>query len=228
MTRMAIPSGDRMLVGDLVEPDEASSGPSSGLLFVHGYASDRQGYLRRAQTVCRRLGLTCLAFDLSGHGESPGSLNQLGRDDHLRDALAAYDVLAGVDGIDPTRIGVCAASYGGYLSSLLVAERRVCRLLLRAPALYVDAGVPAAPGLDETSDTNTALHNLASFRAPALILESGQDEVIPRHWIDAYVAAAADGTHHVIEGATHSLLQESWEKRFLDEILMWFSDLDRR
>lgn len=227
MARIAISSGDRSLVGDLVEPERAPGRSRAGLLFVHGYASSRRSQVARATAVCEHLGFTCLAFDLSGHGESPGELRALTRHDHLRDVIAAYDVLASAQAVD--RIGVCAASYGAYLSCLLLAERPIRRLLLRAPALYIDAEGPDPTGgrqhLRELIDANPALSNLRNFDGRALVLESERDEVISQRSIEAYVHAARRGTHHILKGATHALVQEKWNAAFVNEILAWFEGL---
>lgn len=227
MVPVTISSGDRSLVGNLVEPERADGRPRAGLLFVHGYASSRQSQLARAAAVCEHLGFTCLAFDLSGHGESPGELTSLTRKDHLRDMVAAYDVLASAQGVD--RVGVCAASYGAYLSCLLLAERPIRRLLLRAPALYIDAAGPDPTGarrhLGELIDVNPALVNLRNFDGRTLVLESERDEVISQRSIEAYVRAARYSTHHILEGATHALLEERWKTAYVHEILSWFEGL---
>ncbi|MGH3948972.1 MAG: alpha/beta hydrolase family protein [Pseudonocardiaceae bacterium] len=233
VSRISFPSGARSLVGELIEPPRDPGGGAgnsgAGLLFVHGYASDRRGYSARAVEISEHLRFTCLAFDLGGHGDSPGRLRDMTRQDHLQDVVAAYDVLASADGVDPRRVGVCAASYGAYISCLLLGERLVKRLMLRAPALYVD-GDPADPDgsrnhLRELIDADSALHNLRQFNGETLILESERDEVIPRSSITAYVTNARHPTHRILEGATHALVQPELRAAFLDEILVWFRDL---
>lgn len=230
MNLVSLPSDDRIIVGDIFKPSApGATAVGAGLLFVHGYASDRAGYANRAAAVTERLGWTCLTFDLGGHGQSAGELRQLRREDHVTDVIAAYDALASTPGVDPGRIGVCGASYGAYLSCLLLGERPVRRLLLRAPALYVDRDRPDPTGgrghLRQLIDADAALRCLERFDGQTLILESEHDEVIPERSIAAYVAAARHATHHVLPGATHALVQEGWQAVFLDEILTWFADL---
>ncbi|WP_176439867.1 alpha/beta hydrolase [Haloechinothrix alba] len=218
---MRIPSGEHMLAADLVEPETERSG--YGVLFVHGYASSRRSYIPRATELARRTGHTCLAFDLRGHGESPGELPAMTRGQHVQDVVAAYDALAAA-GVE--RIGVCAASYGAYLSCLLLAERAVERLLVRAPALYVDAEGPDPTGsrqhLRELIDANPALRALRAFDGRTLVLECERDEVISQESIRGYLHAARHGTHHILEGATHALSHEPWNVAFVDEIVDWF------
>src|SRR5207244_3884041 len=82
-----------------------------------------------------RLGFVGLVFDLRGHARSEGRRDLVSREDNLRDALAAYDLLAGARGVDPSAVGVVGSSYGGYLAAVLTSLRPVCWLGLRAPAL---------------------------------------------------------------------------------------------
>lgn len=234
MQEIQIRSGNRRLASRLFEPrpsTKASPGAEkhAGLLFVHGLKSQQSGYAARAEAASRNLGLTCLTFDLGGHGKSSGNLAELSRSDHLQDVTAAYDWLRSAAEVDPARIGVCAASYGGYVTCLLLGKRQVNRLLLRAPALYRNDELGGSPeGQQEklrNLDSNIALLNLRNFDGRTLVLESGRDEVIPHSVIESYLAACRHPMHHVIEDATHRLAREEWKAMFIKEILGWFKDL---
>jgi pimeloyl-ACP methyl ester carboxylesterase len=232
MLEIRISVDRRSLAGRLFEPtpsqdDVIGDTGHAGLLFVHGYASDQNGYQTRAEAACRELGLICLTFDLGGHGNSTGNRLELSRQDHFQDLIAAYDWLRAVGGVDPARIGVCGASYGAYLACLLISEKPVKRLLLRAPALPGEQRSNDAPGERQqvNEPANAALHNLRNFPGDTLVLESAADEVIPHAVIDKYLAAASHGTHHVIPDAAHALVREEWNAAFIREILDWFRDL---
>ena len=228
-----IPVSDRVLAARLFEPlparsAETGSQEHAGLLFVHGLASSQRAYAERAKTASLELSLTCLTFDLGGHGSSTGNRLELSRSDHLQDLIAAYDWLQAVPGVDAARIGVCGASYGAYLACLLIGERPVKRLLLRAPALHSDEGATGSFGEGQEGryePANTALRNLRNFHGDTLVLESGADEVIPHAVIDKYLTAAMHCAHHVIAGATHALVREEWNAAFIREILDWFKGL---
>src|SRR5205085_12682648 len=60
------------------------------------------------------------------------------RAQNLADVIAAYDLLAARPEVDAARVGLVGSSYGGYLATLLTAERKVRWLALHAPALYMD------------------------------------------------------------------------------------------
>lgn len=232
MVEIRIPVDDRWLAARLFQPlltrnAETRIREHAGLLFVHGLDSSQRAYAQRAEMASLELGLTCLTFDLGGHGSSMGNRLELSRSDHLQDLIAAYDWLQAASDVDAARIGVCGASYGAYLSCLLIGERPVKRLLLRAPALYDDEGAKDSFGeRQEGQDkpANTALRNLRNFNGATLVLESGADEVIPHAVVDKYLAAAMHRAHHVIAGAAHALIRDEWNAAFIREILDWFRD----
>lgn len=159
---------------------------------------------------------------------SDGLLQELSPRDHLADVCAAFDFLAGLKQVDTTRIGVCGASYGGYLSALLISERPVKRLLLRAPAVYADEDVDVPIGQwargGAGRPSTAAFERLRSFPGQVLVVESELDAVIPPSVIDRYVASSAFTSRVVIPGAGHALEPE-FERPFLDLISGWFGDL---
>jgi len=108
-------AGGRSLHGRLFGPAEQRP----GVLFVHGLHSTQAGYAERAEALAEAIGAVCLTFDLGGHGESEGSQPSLSLADHIGDVVVAYDRLVAERDVDPGRIGVAGASYGGYLAAVL-------------------------------------------------------------------------------------------------------------
>jgi hypothetical protein len=207
---------------------DKSRGP--GILFAHGLGSDSKGYQVRAQALVKELRAVCLTFDFSGHGQSAWSseLERLTPRDHLDDLVAAYDELARNPYVDKTRIGVCGASYGGYISALLPERRSLSRLLIRAPAIYSDEDfdrpltVDRRSELDGSSITNSSL---VKFTGEMLILESGADEVVSTNIISDYLRAYPRARHEIIPGASHRLIEPEWERTYRQAILDFFSGL---
>jgi len=227
MKQIQIVSGGGAIQGRVFRPVGAER-PGGGLLFIHGLHSDQTGYAVRAEAAVDALGVVCLTFDLSGHGRSPGVLDDLTAEDHLRDVIAAYDYLQAQFEADRP-IGVCGASYGAFMATLLIAQRRVERLLLRAPALVRDDDLSRPLGrrrLSTPADARAALNNLGKFDGEVLVLESGQDEVVPHEVVQAYVdACRGRASHEVIPDATHSLTDERWQWQFIETIVRWFAPI---
>lgn len=217
--------------GTLVRPRRSpgDARASPGLLFVHGRGSDRSGYVVRAERAAAELGATCLAIDLTGHGGSSGTYPATSPRQHLADVLAAYDALAGRRDVDPARIGVCGASYGAYLAVRLTKERDVARLLARAPTIVADADLDtplcSLDGDRRTATAQALVRALHDYSGPMLVVESENDEVIPRAVIDAYVTAARWASHEVIPGASHGLVEPEWRAAFEAMILRFFAPL---
>lgn len=207
----------------------SSSGTPSGaaILFVHGAGSDQSGYRPRAQAASERLGASCLTFDLGGHGESEGDPETLSAHDHLHDCLAAFDTLThGSEEIDLDRVGICGASYGGFLASLLTAHRQVRSLLLRAPGLYPDRDLDrprvTVRSSVQTPDTSAALQALRAFDHPVLILESEYDETISHDVIETYMQVCKHPRHELLRGARHQLTDPAARTAYVEMIVDWF------
>ena len=222
---LAIASEDRELAATVVR---AAAPSGAGVLLVHGLGSSRTTNLERAEVLARSQGATCLALDLGGHGDSTGRLTQVTPRQNLADVVAGYDALVSELGVDPERIGICAASYGAYLSVLLTALRPVDRLLMRAPALYADDCFDRVLGKRRFGDPDTAptlLAHLALFRGEVMIVESENDEVIDHAIIDAYLAALPGAGYLVQAGAAHALTDPSWRLDFQRIVMGFFSTL---
>lgn len=218
-------SGDETLAATLVAAEQPSG---AGVLFVHGLGSDRSTTIERAEALVERAGATCLAVDLSGHGDSTGRLSEMTPRQNLDDVLAAYDSLASQPGVERSRVGVCAASYGGYLALLASAQRPIARLLLRAPALYPDGQIDVRLGARQRGDRATAagaLGRLARLTVPVLVVESEHDEVIGRDVIRAYLDARPGTEHRVLPGAGHALSDPAWRAQFTQIVVEFFAAL---
>jgi pimeloyl-ACP methyl ester carboxylesterase len=156
-----------------------------------------------------------LTFDLSGHGRDAANFDRYSAQDHLEDVVVAYDHLASQRSVDRTRLGVCGASYGGYLAALLTAHREVRRLILRAPSL-AEKGAP---------EELNSLAILGRYGGQTLIVESENDEVVPASHIAAYLRSCPHAQRQVIPGAAHALTNPQWDEVFVTAIVSWFREL---
>jgi pimeloyl-ACP methyl ester carboxylesterase len=199
------------------------------VLFVHGQGSSQRAYEHRADMVSQVLDAICLTFDLSGHGNDAANSDMYSVYDHLQDVLAAYDYLASLSEVKMERMGICGASYGGYLAAVVTAHRAIRRLILRAPSLAKDLlstnanrQLRFAKEVPEELDSIRILHR---YSGEVLLVESEKDEVIPKSYIEAYLGACSFVQHKVILHAGHALTNPIWDEAFITAIKDWFEGL---
>ena len=221
--------------GKLLRPE--GEGPFPAVVFVHGWGASQRQDLGKAKRLARH-GFACLTFNLRGHARTRSKVETVSRADNFRDLLAAYELLVDTDGVDRDRVGVVGASYGGYLATLLTAERPLRWIVLQAPAIYQDRDFDRPkrqlnldgqlPRYRETRlgpDDNRVLGCAARFTGDALIVEAQNDTVIPHPVIANYVAAfrrsASSVTHRVIPEADHSLAEERWRRAYGAMLVQW-------
>src|SRR5438477_308455 len=233
-----IPVDGQHIAGTLLTSDEGRAVP--GVLFVHGWGGSQEQYLARAREVAA-LGCVCLTFDLRGHAKTQPQHETVSRGDNLRDVLAAYDLLAGHRGVDPSVIAVVGSSYGGYLGAILTSLRAVRWLALRAPALYKDTDweLPKRRLHDDPDlsayrrravrpEDNRALCACEAFRGNVLLVESEHDHVVPHPVIANYLAACVQVrslTYRVIPGADHGLAEEPWRLAYTSILVNWLTEM---
>ncbi len=212
-----------------------------GVLFVHGWGGSQEQYLSRAREVAA-LGCVCLTFDLRGHAQTRSQyFETVSRADNLRDVLAAYDKLVQRRHVDPAAVAVVGSSYGGYLAAILSSMRPVRWLALRAPALYIDTGWEL-PKLQLHKDQdlrsyrrhlvhaadNRALQACQAFAGDVLLIESEQDDIVPRTVLTSYREAAKDArslTYRCLDGADHGLTDDANQQAYSSVLVSWLKEM---
>ncbi|MEU8693788.1 alpha/beta fold hydrolase [Streptomyces sp. NPDC048665] len=134
--RVTFDSAGHRLVGALYRPEAEGSRPA--VVVAGSWTTVKE---QMAGTYARRMaeaGLTALAFDFTGFGESSGEPRQLESPDRkVRDLRSAVTFLATHGSTAPDRIGalgICAGS--GYAAVNAAEDRRVRSLALIAPWLH--------------------------------------------------------------------------------------------
>lgn len=138
-------SGDVTLTGVLVFPP--GPGPHPAMLMIPGSGPLTRRSPRQVGDLVAAHGVAVLAVDKRGTGGSTGDWNALAHDAWLADAKAAFEALLSEPGIDRERVGIYAASEGGFVGPALAAQRddvaflvcRVCSALPHAEAIMDDA-----------------------------------------------------------------------------------------
>ena len=132
---LRIQSGSVTLAGTLALP--VGPGPHPAVLMIQGSGPLTRRSPRQTGDLLAAHGVAVLTVDKRGTGGSTGDWNGLSHAAWLVDAEAALDALRGQPGIDPRRVGIYAASEGGFVGPELAARHPdvaflVCRV---CPAL---------------------------------------------------------------------------------------------
>lgn len=232
---VSIPVGETSLAGTLAVPETGAP----GVLFLHGWSGSQERDLVRAREIAA-LGCVCLTFDLRGHAATENLRDRTTREDNLRDALAAYDLLAANPFVDNRAIAVVGSSYGGYLAAILTSLRPVKWLSLRVPALYRDRDWMLPKGSLDRQDLsayrhervepemNRALRACTDFSGNVLVIESEKDDLVPHPTIANYVAAfrkAHSLTYRVIAGADHALSDARSRNAYTSLLVRWIKEM---
>lgn len=103
-------------------PDGATLAPA--VLMLHGFGSSRDevgGMYAREAAALATQGIASLRIDFQGFGKSDGDTGATTVQGQVADAEVALAALAGMQGVDPARIGVLGFSLGGGDAMLLAA-----------------------------------------------------------------------------------------------------------
>jgi uncharacterized protein len=200
--RVEIPTDDGItLVGWVIPASDSSSG--LWLLICHGNAGNLSEFDRPVHYAgLRRLGLSLLAFDYRGYGESGGSPSEKGL---YRDAQAAYRYLREKRQVPPNRIIIFGHSLGSAVAVDLASRVPAAGLILDgALTSVIDRGqelYPYIPVRWIAASKFNSLEKVAEIRIPKLFLHAVRDEVVPlAHGRRLFAAAAPPKTFVELEG----------------------------
>lgn len=105
--------------GTLALPDDRATGQA--VVMMHGFGSSRDevgGLFALQAAALAAEGIASLRIDFRGYGESQGDMADTTLEGLVADAAGARAYLAGLDGVDPERIGVIGYSFGAAVAML--------------------------------------------------------------------------------------------------------------
>lgn len=202
-----------------------------GVIFFHGSGSKRERYLPIAKELAEN-GILTLAFDFRGCGESDGKFEDQTHRNAVEDAEAGLDFLLHQN-VDRKRIGVCGASFGGYLAAFILPNYFIKSLILRTPAAFLDSFLKSKIKRNNEFDffknrknweSSSVYKNISNFKEPILIIKAGNDQNVPPEVVDEYYNKAISSDKikmEIIKNADHRL-SGHWINQFYDMTKSWF------
>jgi pimeloyl-ACP methyl ester carboxylesterase len=195
-----------------------ASEPLGTVVVLHGANSCKESHFDFAR-ACRADGLAAVSFDMRGHGESEGTLDDRALADVATIAALARD-RTGVDAV-----ALRGSSMGGYLALVAAAGARARAIVAICPA----SGAGLARGLrDERFEFRADATRLGAVLAehdellaaeqldvPLLLLHAEGDEVVPVEHSRALHVAAAGSRLVAVPGGHHRSVQHDPELQAL-------------
>ena len=167
------------------------AGPQGAtLVWLSGYRSDMGGTKAlELDALAERLGLGCIRFDYSGHGQSGGAFTDGTISRWLEEAIAV------IDHAGPKRIVLVASSMGGWIA-LRLMQSLAARQAAGKKAAAVEGMVLIAPAPDFTVDLiepNLSAEERASLAERGFFEEPSQYSSEPNIFTRALIE---DGRHN--------------------------------
>lgn len=231
--RVEIPYAGACLVGVLRLP--AGPGPHPVVVMVPGLDSAKEEF-RSTEALFLERGVGTFSVDGPGQGEAEYDLPIQG--DWEVPGAAILDAVAGLSGVDPTRIGVWGVSLGGYYAPRIASHDprvRACVALAgpydfgscwdALPALTKEAFRVRSWAADDTAarasaGTLSLDGHAAAIRCPLLVVTGKRDRLIPWRQAERLAAEAGgpttllaldEGNHGCMNvAARHRLLTADW------------------
>jgi uncharacterized protein len=195
-----------------------ASTPLATVVVLHGANSCKESHFDFGR-ACRADGLAAISFDMRGHGESEGPMDERALDDVATMAALARD-RTGVEAV-----ALRGSSMGGYLALVAahVSDARAVVAIcpasgaglergLRAGRFEFRADVGAVGALLAEHDELRAAEQL---NVPLLLLHAEGDEVVPVEHSRALHVAAAGSRLVAVPGGHHRSVQHDPELQAL-------------
>jgi alpha-beta hydrolase superfamily lysophospholipase len=201
-------AGDLPISGELHLPENVNE-PWPGILLLHMLGSDKDAW-GDVPSQLAEAGYAVLAIDMRGHGETGGSIDwESAEEDHQR----ALEFLAGVPGVDASRLAVVGASIGSNLALRAGADSEAVRtVILLSPGLDYQ-GVTTEGALSEFGDR------------PLLILASSEDTYAAESSETLADQAVGEVELEMYQDAGHGTEMIAGEPSLVDKILDWLGQI---
>ena len=170
------------------------------LLFLIGFESNKAKYADMVEAMMQQTGMSALALDYTGHGDSPFELDDISPAQHFLEVVTTFDWIQGQHPGKP--INVIGTSYGGFHATQLTKYRKFEKLILRVPAIYPpdvfytkwkDMNVEYIRGTyrHDTEDlvNHPLLKRASEFKGKTLVVTHELDDICPSNVTKAFIHA---------------------------------------
>ena len=221
--KFSIPFGKHQLIGDVLSLAETDPGR---LVILHGAGLGTRDRFRSLRTCLAQQGISSLAFDFIGYGETGGLLSESSLQSRTAQARAVIEAV----GL-PRPFSVLGSSMGGYTAVKLLELYPIANLILFVPAMYHTAAYAMPFGESFTRIIrqpqswveSDAWRILETFRGRLLLITAEQDDVIPEdvtRRIYASAVQATTRTSYVVPHCPHLLIHHlSQERRKFEHVV---------
>jgi hypothetical protein len=186
-------------------PADPSLSAAVAVLYFHGNDGNLGRELERLDAL-HRVGLPILAIDYRGYGNSSGPAPS--ESNVYEDAVAAWDHLVRVHGLDPKRVVLYGHSLGAAVAVELALRRApACGIVLESAftsmAAIARSEYPLMPVdwmLEERFDT---LNKISRLTLPMLFVHGTNDDIVPVGMTEALFRAAREPKELFLVDAGH-------------------------
>lgn len=220
--------GNTTLRGKLFIPKGKS--PFPAVIFFHGSGGVGEMYFEAAEKLSEK-GILGFAFNYRGAGLSDGIFEEQTLKMGIDDAGSALSFLISCKEVDKKRIGICGASFGGFIAALLSVNSNATSLILIGPAAYslneLNKQRDKAGDLNEDFVKSESFNQMMKFKGKFLMATSELDEVIPAKMINEYLKRAKSVSRKesfMLKGAKHRIsINPKARNVLVKKIVDWFA-----
>jgi hypothetical protein len=194
--------GSSTLIGDILSPDN-----SPRVLVLHGAGNSNRGRFQLLREEFYAKGISSIAFDFLGHGDTGGDLKSSSLSSRTRQACRVVDALN-----LQQPLSVIGASMSAYTSVKLLEHYHIKNLILLVPAMYTSQAysIPFNRGFSkiirqpQSWVQSDAWRLLADYTGRLLIVAAENDQIIPRDVINRIYDSAVNAVERKLYIAPHA------------------------
>ncbi len=196
-------------------------GPWPALVKTHGWQGNKDGSSSTA-LIEPFLDMVYLRFDMHGHGESEGTLENYDAALCVDDVKNAVEFVYGLKEVDKSRVAVTGSSLGGLATTLAAAWSD--KVALAVPVCPVSDFTPnhvsdiKYKNLIKLLGQENVYREAEKIKIPVLVIHGDADDVVPIAQSIELIKHIKNGVQHTIRGADHTFSKEKDFKQMIEQI----------